>query len=76
MMSRSKAQIRKHYEIEKALASRLMNADKIERRALYTKLYDELFDRIPDHPQILERQDPTIEHKRMLGQARFLNSVR
>ena len=75
MAGRSAAQIRAHYEIEKGLASRLMNASKAERRSLYTELYDELFDRVPDHPQVLERDDPNIERQRMLGQARFLKSL-
>ncbi len=72
MNQRSIAQIRKHYEIEKALASRLMNATKSERQTLYSEVYDELFATVPDHPQIQERDNPQIEHQRMLGQARFL----
>ncbi|HVQ39325.1 MAG TPA: class I SAM-dependent methyltransferase [Pyrinomonadaceae bacterium] len=49
---RSSDQTRNHYLIEKELASRLRAATKDERRELYTSLYDELFRRVPDHPQI------------------------
>ena len=52
-----------------------MQADKAERRKLYTALYDELFQRVPDHPQVLERDNPDIERRRVLGQARFLSAM-
>src|SRR5688572_1255610 len=44
--------IRQHYLIEKELAARLRTATKAERRHLYTEVYDELFRRVPDHPQL------------------------
>ena len=47
--------IRFHYEIEKALAARLRTAPKAERRRLYSELYDELFKRVPDHPQTVAK---------------------
>jgi SAM-dependent methyltransferase len=49
---RSAQAIRNHYLIEKALAARLRAATKEERRELYTEVYDELFRRVPDHPQL------------------------
>ncbi|NJO09930.1 MAG: class I SAM-dependent methyltransferase [Leptolyngbyaceae cyanobacterium SL_1_1] len=51
---RSFAQIKKHYLIEKALASQLKASTKAERidKKLYTKLYDELFRQVPDHTQL------------------------
>jgi len=49
---RSAEQIRKHYLVEKELAAQLRAATKEERRQLYTTLYDELFRRVPDHPQL------------------------
>jgi hypothetical protein len=48
----STEQIRNHYLIEKELAAQLRAATKEERRQLYTTLYDELFRRVPDHPQL------------------------
>jgi len=52
---RSAAEIRRHYLIEKELASQLRAATKEERRRLYTTLYDELFRRVPDHPQLSQK---------------------
>jgi hypothetical protein len=50
---RTTAQLREHYEIEKELASRLRNASEIERRHLYSSVYNELFQRLPQHPGLI-----------------------
>lgn len=49
---RSAERVGEHYRIEKELAAKLRAASKEERRVLYTALYDELFRRVPDHPQL------------------------
>lgn len=49
---RSAEQIRKHYLVERELSDRLRNAPRELRRGLYTEVYDELFRRVLDHPQI------------------------
>ena len=49
---RSPERIKQHYLIEKELAARLRIASKEQRRHLYTEVYDELFRRVPDHPQL------------------------
>jgi len=56
-MSNNDARIREHYLIEKELAARLRRATKEERRRLYTEVYDELFQRVPDHPQLALKHD-------------------
>ena len=55
---RSAERIREHYLVERQLASRLRAASKEERRSLYTQVYDELFRRVPDHPQISIKTSP------------------
>src|SRR5882762_9619035 len=56
--TRSFERIREHYLIEKELAARLRTATTEERRHLYATVYDELFRRVPDHPQlVLKRED-------------------
>jgi ubiquinone/menaquinone biosynthesis C-methylase UbiE len=40
-----------HYELERRLADRLRFACRDERSRLYTEVYSELFDSLPDHPQ-------------------------
>jgi len=54
---RTLQQLREHYAIEKELASRLRNARKEERARLYTSLYDELYRRVPLHPQLTRKAD-------------------
>lgn len=52
--TRTRNQVREHYEIEKELAARLRNASREERRHLYSSLYDDLLRRIPHHPMLLQ----------------------
>jgi SAM-dependent methyltransferase len=54
---RSKELIDQHYRTERALADRLRNASRAERRTLYTQVYDELFQRVPHHPQLQRKAD-------------------
>ena len=49
---RSLERLRAHYEIERELADRLRDASPRDRPALYGEVYDELFRRVPDHPQL------------------------
>ena len=55
---RTPEQLRRHYEVERELADRLRGAPREERRTLYSAVYDELFRRVPDHPQLTWRSDP------------------
>jgi SAM-dependent methyltransferase len=67
------SQITQHYLVEKELARRLMSASKSERRILYTKLYDEMFQRVPYHPMLVEkaskgsREKVVSEHLKLVG---------
>jgi SAM-dependent methyltransferase len=63
---RSLERLRAHWEIERELATRLKAADREERTVLYGSLYDELFRRVPDHPQVVWRADPS-ERKTTAG---------
>ncbi|MCI0455044.1 MAG: class I SAM-dependent methyltransferase [Candidatus Dadabacteria bacterium] len=67
-------QLKEHYEIEKELASRLRNACKEDRKHLYASLYDELFKRVPHHPQLRRKGDSKDSHERVALQMRFLNN--
>jgi len=58
-MQRSMEQIRQHYLIEKELAARLRGAPRAARKTLYAEVYDELFRRVPDHPQLALKRDET-----------------
>jgi 2-polyprenyl-3-methyl-5-hydroxy-6-metoxy-1,4-benzoquinol methylase len=56
------AQLRRQYEIEKKLGARLRSASKEERRHLYRALYDELFQQVVNHPQLLQKASPKLQH--------------
>jgi SAM-dependent methyltransferase len=56
--SRTEAQLRDQYLIEKELANRLRTAEQGERRALYANVYDELLRRVPHHPLLERKLDP------------------
>jgi SAM-dependent methyltransferase len=56
--SRTAEQLRQHYEIEKELANQLRRATRQERSRLYPALYDELFRRVPHHPQLTRKALP------------------
>jgi len=58
--NRTLEQLRKHYEVEKEIAARLKNATRDERREIYATMYDELFERIPDHSRLQIREDPKL----------------
>ncbi len=74
---RTAAQLREHYEIEKELASKLSGAPKEERTQLYSTLYNELFERVPSHPQLTRKANPIEQQEAARDQmkllSRFLN---
>jgi hypothetical protein len=69
---RTLEQLREHYEIERELAARLRRAPREERRRLYGPLYDELFRRVPLHPQLTEKGDPGARAADVARQMKFL----
>ncbi len=56
--------LRRHYEIERTLAKRLMSASASERPGLYSTVYDELFKTVLDHPQNVRKHDPVKQQKK------------
>jgi SAM-dependent methyltransferase len=50
--TRCARELREHYALERALADRLRRASRSQRPGLYSEVYDELFRRLPHHPQL------------------------
>ena len=73
--TRTRKELLEHYEIEKELADRLRASDRNERLQLYQSIYDELFRRVPHHPQVIWRQDPTIREWATARQLRLLTPL-
>jgi SAM-dependent methyltransferase len=69
---RTLEQIREHYEIEKELANRLRHACKEERRYLYSSLYDELYRRVPLHPQLTRKTSPEETRQAVEAEMKFI----
>lgn len=69
---RSGSRIREHYEIERELADRLREAPAEARLKLYPEVYDELFRRVPDHPQHAWKDDPATRALEVETQLRVL----
>lgn len=70
---RSRELIDHHYRTERALADRLRNASRVERRTLYTQVYDELFKSVPHHPQLQRKADEAASEREVSSK---LNLVR
>jgi hypothetical protein len=68
---RTAEELRQHYEIEKELATRLRNSSRGERAAMYTQVYDELFRRVPKHPQ-WTKQNTAHRDAQLQGHVRLL----
>jgi len=66
------ARLRDFYDIEKELAARLRDAPKEERRHLYTSLYDELYRRVPYHPQLQIKDSAELSRASVRRQVKFL----
>jgi SAM-dependent methyltransferase len=69
---RSDARLRTHYEIERELADRLRQSPPAERRALYARVYDELFARVPDHPQLQRKTSGPLSEAATMAQYRLV----
>jgi SAM-dependent methyltransferase len=73
---RTPTQIREHYVIEKELADRLRRASRTDRRQLYSHTYNELFRRVPHHPQLsIKDKPPEQATAKVMATARFLQSL-
>lgn len=70
--SRTRAQLLHHYELEKVLARRLRNAAPQERSAVYCEVYDELFRRVGDHPQLQASASPERRQREIQAFSGFL----
>ncbi len=65
-------QLREHYELEVVLAEKLKKATKEERVTLYTSVYDELFRKIKNHPQLIRKTSPEERERKAKNTARTL----
>jgi SAM-dependent methyltransferase len=74
MEHRTPVLLRQHYEVEKELADRLRRGTREQRRSLYRSVYDELYQRVPDHPQLTRKSSPELTRAALGPQLRLLQS--
>jgi SAM-dependent methyltransferase len=72
MEDRTNEELLQHYQVEVELADRLRGAHKDERRKLYASVYDELFQRVPSHPQLRRKASAEDSAKRVSAQMKLL----
>ena len=70
--TRSPERLRAHYEIERELSDRLREGSFADRSRLYTEVYEELFARVPDHPQLTWAEDEAERRETVAKQLRML----
>lgn len=58
--NRSLEQLKNHYTVEKAIAQKLKQGNREERKLLYAIMYDKLFNQVPDHPRLTQRADENL----------------
>ncbi|MFD1063610.1 methyltransferase domain-containing protein [Winogradskyella litorisediminis] len=60
-MKQTLEQLKEHYNLEVRLANKLKNSTFEERKTLYKEVYNELFTKLPHHPQNTTRNSPEIQ---------------
>lgn len=71
---RTYQQLLHHYCVEKELADKLRGSSRNERTELYGTLYEELFQRVPDHPRLTRRDSHQKSHAATQSKLRLLQS--
>src|SRR5512139_901652 len=64
--------LRRHYDVERALADELRASSGADRRALYGRIYNELFARVPDHPQLTRKVSAERSREKTLAEFRLI----
>jgi len=69
---RTQERLRHHFEVERELAARLRQSTREQRTRLFGQLYNELFERVPDHPRLTRRDTPEDSRRKVASQLRLL----
>lgn len=72
---RTAEQLLNHYMVESSIARKLMNAPRAERSAIYLSMYDELFDKVPDHPRLNIRNNEELSKRSTSNKLKLVNSL-
>ncbi len=67
--------LRHHFQVERELADRLRRSTREERTRLFCTLYGELFERVPDHPRVVRREDPEASQRAVRSQFALIEGL-
>ncbi len=67
-------EVRRHYEAEKSIAQKLLRSSREQRVRMYPSIYDELFEKVPEHPRLRAHLDAAQMHKRNLQKLSLIES--
>jgi SAM-dependent methyltransferase len=70
--TRSPEELVVHYNLERKLSDRLRSAPEIERRRLYSQVYNEIFN-MPDHPMLNRKNQSNLTDSQFLILEPYLN---
>jgi SAM-dependent methyltransferase len=71
-VQRTPERIRHHFEVERALALQMRQSTRKERTELFKTLYNQLFEKVPDHPRLTRRETPESSRRKVESQLRLL----
>lgn len=61
--NRTYDQVLNHYLVEKEIAQRIKEAKPEDRKKIYATMYDQLFEKVPDHPRLTVRDNIQLTQK-------------
>jgi|TARA_Y100000310_G_scaffold174564_1_gene174593 SAM-dependent methyltransferase len=64
-----------HYQVEIELANKIRNSHPKERKRLYGSLYDELFEKVPNHPQLISKKFGKYRELRVKSEISFFKNL-
>ncbi len=70
--TRTPERLRHHFEVERELAQKMRQSTRAGRTELFKTLYNELFERVPDHPRLTRRDTPESSRRKVQSQMRLL----
>jgi ubiquinone/menaquinone biosynthesis C-methylase UbiE len=70
--TRTQERLRHHFEVERELAQKMRQSTRSGRTELFKTLYNELFERVPDHPRLTRRDTPESSRRKVLSQLRLI----
>ena len=72
---RTLEQLWNHFQVERALGDQIRASHRGERAQLFARLYDELFQNVPDHPRLHRRETESESHRSVAARMQILKGL-